>query len=123
MRCGRAWHEKGGDDHCSCRESSQCPATLRAEIPASLGRLARLKRLNLDNNAVAAVPTAVLVQCTALHTLSLHHNPLTAEALTSTPGFEDFEERRRSKFSKVIGGGVLLGSGGFDEGFQRATPS
>lgn len=69
------------------------------------------------------MPTAVLVQCTALHTLSLHHNPLTAEALTSTPGFEDFEERRRSKFSKVIGGGVLLGSGGFDEGFQRATPS
>lgn len=42
-----------------------------------------------------------------------------SQELMSTPGFAAFEERRKSKFDKVVGAGVLLGTGGFEEGFDR----
>ena len=91
------------------------------EIPDAVGGLQHLVRLNLDNNAVThhGVPTAVLVGCARLQTLSLHANPIDAAALLGTEGYAAFEERRRGRADKAIGAGVLLGSGGFDEGFDR----
>lgn len=47
-----------------------------------------------------SVPPAVLTGCSALATLSLHGNPLTAEELRETPGWAQFDERRRAKYDK-----------------------
>lgn len=48
-------------------------------VPEDLGRLQRLKILNLDKNQVTAIPSAILTGCAALQTLSLHSNPISAE--------------------------------------------
>eukprot|EP01026_Neomeris_dumetosa_P044317 TRINITY_DN3729_c0_g1_i2.p1 TRINITY_DN3729_c0_g1~~TRINITY_DN3729_c0_g1_i2.p1 ORF type:complete len:278 (-),score=26.65 TRINITY_DN3729_c0_g1_i2:511-1344(-) len=87
-------------------------------IPESLGRLSKLKKLKLDRNSIGQVPTQILVGCVSMHTLSLHYNPITMEVLKSTEGFDEFENRRKSKFDKIIGSGVLLGSGGVDQGID-----
>jgi hypothetical protein len=42
-----------------------------------------------------------------------------AQELESTEGYAAMEARRRSKFDKQIANGVLLGSGGLDEGIDR----
>lgn len=154
-------------------------------IPASLSSLKNLKSLNLDGNRVRAIPPPVLADCAALHTLSLHGNPITIQAraglllnwlhcywagaspgggspgrmwpclkaswgrcwlvqqrawvsetsmrllsnrrsrspaapaaqdVQATEGWAAFEARRKSKFDKSIGAGVLLDSKGLDEG-------
>lgn len=54
-----------------------------------------------------AVPPAVLTGCASLATLSLHGNPLTAEQLRETEGYAAFDERRRRKFDKQVGFGVV----------------
>ena len=89
------------------------------DIPASLGRLQRLKLLQLDGNRIAAVPPAVLRDCAALATLSLHGNPITPAALEATEGHAAFEARRQGKYTKTLATGVLLGSNGMDEGVDR----
>jgi hypothetical protein len=61
----------------------------------------------------------VLEQCSALHTLSLHNNPITPDTLADNPGFTAFERRRQGKYNKAIAGGVLLGTAGLDEGVDR----
>ncbi|KAJ9533755.1 hypothetical protein QJQ45_026788 [Haematococcus lacustris] len=61
-------------------------------IPAGLGRLQQLKIFNLDNNRVSTVPAELLLGCAALHTLSLHGNPITPDALQSNPAFDAFEK-------------------------------
>jgi len=88
-------------------------------VPASLGRLHRLKLLQLDGNQVSRVPPEVLRDCTALATLSLHDNPISPEALHATEGFAAFEARRQGKYTKTLAGGVLLGNSGMDEGLDR----
>lgn len=89
------------------------------ELPASLGRLQRLKLLQLDGNAIGAVPTEVLRDCSALATLSLHDNPITPAVLEATEGFAAFEARRRGKVTKSLATGVLLGHNGLDEAVDR----
>ncbi|KAL6752608.1 hypothetical protein V8C86DRAFT_2752114 [Haematococcus lacustris] len=91
-------------------------------IPAGLGRLQQLKIFNLDNNRVSTVPAELLLGCAALHTLSLHGNPITPDALQSNPAFDAFEKRRRQKYDRSIAGGVMLGSRGLDEGVDRNAP-
>jgi len=39
--------------------------------------------------------------------------------LSETDGFDDFEGRRRDKFTKIIAGKVTLGPRGLDEGVDR----
>lgn len=90
-------------------------------IPPSYGRLKRLKTLTLENCGIAAVPTEVLLHCGALQTLSLHGCPIEIATLQATEGFEEFETRRRTKYSKGIAGGALMGSRGMDEGVTRET--
>lgn len=94
---------------------------LPQELPASFGKLQRLKLLQLDGNQIAALPPALLRGCTSLATISLHGNPITPEALQQTDGFAEFEARRRNKYTKTLATGVLLGPGGLDEGVDRAT--
>jgi hypothetical protein len=40
--------------------------------------------------------------------------------LAATAGYEAFEERRRAKFSKAIGGNAMLARDGVDEGVDVA---
>lgn len=96
------------------------PLSLRwQEVPASLGRLLRLKMLQLDSNQIGAIPPAVLQDCAALATITLHDNPITPAALQATPGYAAFEARRQSKVTKGLATGVLLGHNGLDEGVDR----
>ncbi|GAB4817708.1 hypothetical protein N2152v2_004754 [Parachlorella kessleri] len=90
-------------------------------VPASLSSLQQLKTLQLDKNRIQAIPPGVLAECTSLQTLSLHGNPITVQAVQETDGYAAFEQRRRSKFDKSIGAGVLLDSKGLDEGLDRRT--
>ncbi|KAK9819798.1 hypothetical protein WJX72_002478 [[Myrmecia] bisecta] len=90
-------------------------------IPETLGKLQRLKTMTLNKNRIGSVPAPIFLQCAALQTLSLHSNPITIEVLQATEGYQAFDERRRSKFNKAIATGVLLGSGGLDEGVDRQT--
>lgn len=89
------------------------------ELPASVGQLQRLRLLQLDGNAISSVPPAVLLGCMALETISLHDNPITPDQLQATQGFAAYEARRRGKYSKTLAAGVLLSSGGMDEGVDR----
>ncbi|GBF98300.1 hypothetical protein Rsub_10963 [Raphidocelis subcapitata] len=105
---------------CSALESLDASANPRlAALPAALGALTRLKTLAADGTAVAAVPPELLRGCVALQTLGLHGCPITAEVLQETEGFEEFEGRRRGKYTKIIAGGSLMPAQGLDEGFDR----
>lgn len=106
---------------CSALEELVATDNHLTSIPPELGGLDKLKMCNLDNNRIDAVPSQVLVHCIALHTLSLHNNPITPAALEGTEGFQEFERRRRTKFDKQIASGVLMGSRGLDEGVDRNT--
>jgi len=94
-----------------------------AVLPTALGRLSELQTLNLDGNAIEAVPTELL-QAPRLARLSLHRNPIRAAAVRATPGWDEFEARRIALVDKGLRGderrgvGVMMGSGGFDEGFD-----
>lgn len=68
---------------------------------------------------MAQIPTEIFKDCAALQTLSLHGNPLVPDSIQETPGYQEFEARRRQKYDKAIAGGVLFGSRGMDEGVDR----
>ena len=54
------------------------------DLPPSLGKLKKLRSLNLDKNHVAHMPPEILKGCGALQTLSLHSNPINAEVRSSS---------------------------------------
>jgi len=58
----------------------------------------------------------MLTGCVSLATLALHGCPITTEELRETPGFAQFDARRRQKYDKQVDMRVLLGKDGFDEG-------
>lgn len=72
------------------------PAPARSRLPAlrnpPLGRRLR------------AVPEAILRGCASLATLSLHGNAITVDQLRETPGWAEFDGRRKAKYDKQVGG-------------------
>ncbi len=50
------------------------------------------------------VPVAVLRNCGALATLTLHGNPVTVEQLRESDGFAEFNARRCAKHDKQVPG-------------------
>eukprot|EP00887_Chlorella_sp_A99_P005295 scaffold1.g5295.t1 len=110
---------------CAALEEADLGSNRLEALPPELGRLGSLRTLVLDGNRRAQhsagagarlrqVPSELLSGCTSLATLSLHGNPITAEVLRETPGYQEYDARRRAKYSKQIGMKVLPGS--FDEG-------
>lgn len=91
-----------------------------AALPNQLCRLHSLRTFLLDSNRLTSVPVEIFQDCTALFTLSLHNNPITAAALRDLNGFNEFDERRRKKYSKQMDMHVMAPSGGFDEGADAA---
>ncbi|KAG2498295.1 hypothetical protein HYH03_003556 [Edaphochlamys debaryana] len=104
---------------CARLEELDAQGNELAVLPPSLGDLKKLKTLNVDNNKVLSVPQEILFGCVSLQTLSLHGCPIKPDDLQETPGFKEFDERRKSKYNKVIAGGALLGNKGLDEGVDR----
>ncbi|GFR48895.1 hypothetical protein Agub_g10842, partial [Astrephomene gubernaculifera] len=82
-----------------------------AALPEELGRLGALRSLRLDGNRIGSVPAALLQGCSSLASLSLHDNPITADQLRSTPGFEGYDRRRVALCNKQLEGGVLQHAG------------
>mmetsp|Transcript_28564 Transcript_28564/g.84540 ORF Transcript_28564/g.84540 Transcript_28564/m.84540 type:complete len:171 (+) Transcript_28564:698-1210(+) len=104
---------------CSVLEELDVSDNQIASIPDELGKLEKMKTLNLDRNLVSQVPSSVFLQCAALQTLSLHGNPITADIVHETKGFQEFEKRRQEKYTKGLLGGVVFGASGLDEGIDR----
>lgn len=104
---------------CSSLQELDVSNNQLSSLPAALGSLSKLKVLQADTNSIAAVPGQLLQGCSALHTLSLHSNPITPAELESTPGYTEYDARRRGKYDKVLAGGALLGSAGLDDGLDR----
>jgi Leucine-rich repeat (LRR) protein len=104
---------------CAALEELDASSNKLTALPPALGSLRSLKTLVLDRNAIGAVPAEVFRGCLELRTLSLHDNPLTVRDVEGTDGYAEYEARRRAKFDKAIGAGVLLGAKGLDEGIQR----
>eukprot|EP00884_Botryococcus_braunii_P015044 jgi/Botrbrau1/23540/Bobra.0141s0011.1 len=102
---------------CASLEELDASRNVLQAIPESFGDLKRLKILALDDNKITEVPSRILTDCTALHTLQLHNNPITAQVLEMTPGYESFNQRRKGKVDKQITTGVM--SVALDEGVDR----
>ena len=106
---------------CTALELIDMTTNRLTEIPPELGNLVKLRRLLLNgNHELAAVPGEVLSQCVLLHTLELHGTQVTREILQQTEGYEGFENRRQSKFSKAIEGNAMMKESGVDEGVDVA---
>ncbi len=76
-----------------------------------------------DYCRLTSVPPEIFSDCTALFTLSLHNNPITAAALRDLKGFAEFDIRRRGKYSKqviCVTSFALCGSGHKATNFQAA---
>jgi hypothetical protein len=67
---------------------------------------------------ISSVPTGLLKGASSLATLSIHNCPITVESFRETPGFEEFEVRRRKKYDKQVDMKVLGQGSGFDEGMD-----
>lgn len=92
------------------------------EMPSTLQQLQRIKILNFQHNNITNVPSGILINCQALHTLLLHSNPISAQVFEATEGYEAFEQRRRTKYNKNIATGVSMGKG-LQEGIDRPLKS
>ncbi|CAL9751840.1 unnamed protein product [Musa acuminata subsp. burmannicoides] len=88
---------------------------LLVDLPETVGNLQDLKALILRNNALKSLPPTLFKMCYQLSTLDLHGTEITNDFLRQIEGWEDFDERRRSKHQKQLD--FRVGSSGvFDEG-------
>lgn len=87
-------------------------------LPPILGALTKLATVSCDGTGVRAVPPEILAGCASLKALSLRGCPIDVEALKETDGYDAFEARRKAGRDKQIRGGVMLDSGGFEDGLR-----
>jgi Leucine-rich repeat (LRR) protein len=80
----------------------EAPQNAISQIPEAFSCLNALKSLNVANNRIATVPSAVLRECGALHTLDVRDNPVTMQQLRDMPGYKEFEERRKIKLDRIV---------------------
>ncbi|KAJ8647632.1 hypothetical protein MRB53_000655 [Persea americana] len=93
-------------------------SNLLVELPEMFGNLQKLKALHLSNNGLKSLPSTLFKMCSQLCTLDLHGTEITMDVLRQFEGWEDFDERRRSKHQKQLD--FRVGSSGvFDEGADK----
>ncbi|RWR78917.1 Ubiquitin domain-containing protein [Cinnamomum micranthum f. kanehirae] len=93
-------------------------SNLLVELPEMFGNLQKLKALHLSNNGLKSLPSTLFKMCSQLSTLDLHGTEITMDVLRQFEGWEDFDERRRSKHQKQLD--FRVGSSGvFDEGADK----
>ncbi|XP_017982612.1 PREDICTED: LRR repeats and ubiquitin-like domain-containing protein At2g30105 [Theobroma cacao] len=93
-------------------------ANLLSELPETLGNLHNLKALYLSNNGLKRLPSTLFKECLQLATLDLHNTEITMDVLRQFEGWEEFDERRRSKHQKQLDFRVVS-SAAFDEGADK----
>lgn len=99
---------------CSRLEHLDACANRLTQLPETLALLQQLSTLILDDNRIKELPTSLLQHCASLWQISLHRNPISLEALRSSPGFDAYDARRRVRSDKQIDMRVI--EPGFDEG-------
>ncbi|XP_042513159.1 LRR repeats and ubiquitin-like domain-containing protein At2g30105 [Macadamia integrifolia] len=93
-------------------------SNLLVELPETFGNLHNLKALYLSNNGLKSLPSTLFKMCTQLSALDLHNTEVTMDLLRQFEGWQDFDERRRSKHQKQLDFRVGF-SAGFDEGADK----
>ncbi|KAI6686964.1 hypothetical protein NL676_032877 [Syzygium grande] len=93
-------------------------SNLLAELPETLGNLRNLKVLHLSNNGLKSLPRTLFTTCIQLSALDVHNTEITVDVLRQIEGWEDFDERRRSKHQKQLDFRVV-GSAEFDESADK----
>ncbi|XP_077216327.1 LRR/ubiquitin-like domain protein [Tasmannia lanceolata] len=101
--------------NCSSLIEVDFSSNLLVELPETFGKLRILKTLHLRNNGMKSLPSTLFKMCSQLSTLDLHGTEITMDLLRQFEGWEDFDERRRSKHQKQLDFSVGC-SAGFDEG-------
>ncbi|WVY95228.1 hypothetical protein V8G54_034316 [Vigna mungo] len=89
-----------------------------SELPETFSSLNNLKALYLSNNAMKSLPSKLFKTCFQLSTLDLHNTEITIDLLRQFEGWDNFDERRRSKHQKQIDFRVGV-SRDFDEGADK----
>uniref|UniRef100_A0A3Q7GQS4 Ubiquitin-like domain-containing protein n=1 Tax=Solanum lycopersicum TaxID=4081 RepID=A0A3Q7GQS4_SOLLC len=94
-------------------------SNLLVELPETISKIKDLKALYLRNNGLKSLPSSIFKQCCQLSTLDLHGTEITIDVISQIEGWENFDERRRSKHQKQLDFRVSS-SGKFDEGADQS---
>ncbi|XP_009802173.1 LRR repeats and ubiquitin-like domain-containing protein At2g30105 [Nicotiana sylvestris] len=94
-------------------------SNLLVELPETIDKLKDLKALYLKNNGLKSLPSSIFKLCTELSILDLHGTEITMDVLRQLEGWENFDERRRSKHQKQLEFRVIS-SAKFDEGADKS---
>ncbi|XP_061350005.1 LRR repeats and ubiquitin-like domain-containing protein At2g30105 [Gastrolobium bilobum] len=89
-----------------------------SELPETFSSLSNLKALYLSNNGMKSLPSKLFKTCLQLSTLDLHNTEITIDLLRQFEGWDNFDERRRSKHQKQLDFRVGV-SRDFDEGADK----
>ncbi|XP_039017262.1 LRR repeats and ubiquitin-like domain-containing protein At2g30105 [Hibiscus syriacus] len=76
-----------------------------------------LQALHFSNNGLKSLPCTLFKHRLQLATLDLHNTEITMDLLREFEGWEDFDERRRSKHQKQVD--FRVNSAAFDEGADK----
>ncbi|CAL5202580.1 unnamed protein product [Lathyrus oleraceus] len=89
-----------------------------SQLPETFSSFNNLKALHLSNNGMKSLPSKLFKTCLQLSTLDLHNTEITIDLLRQFEGWDNFDERRRSKHQKQIEFRVGV-SRDFDEGADK----
>ncbi|KAK6935691.1 Leucine-rich repeat [Dillenia turbinata] len=103
---------------CSSLIEVDLSSNLLNKLPETIGKLQKLKALHLKSNGLKFLPTTIFKMCLHLSTLDLHGTEITTDQIRQLEGWEDFDERRRSKHQKQLDFHVE-GDANFDEGADK----
>ncbi|XP_060175013.1 LRR repeats and ubiquitin-like domain-containing protein At2g30105 [Lycium barbarum] len=94
-------------------------SNLLVELPETISKLKNLKALYLKNNGIKSLPSSIFKLCSELSILDLHGTEITMDVIRELEGWENFDERRRSKHQKQLDFRVSS-SAKFDEGADKS---
>ncbi|KAF5188188.1 Lrr repeats and ubiquitin-like domain-containing protein [Thalictrum thalictroides] len=103
---------------CSSLIEIDLSSNLLVDLPETFGDLQNLQALHLRNNGLKSLPSTLFKLCSKLSTLDLHGTEITIDLLRQFEGWENFDERRRSKLQKQLDFRIGC-SEGFDEGADK----
>lgn len=87
---------------CTALVEIDLSSNLLVDLPETFGNLKNLKSLNISNNGLKSIPGTLFHSCIQLSTLDVHNTEITMDILRQLEGWEDFDNRRRSKHQKQL---------------------
>lgn len=103
---------------CTALVEIDLSSNLLVDLPATFGNLRDLKSLDISNNGLKSLPGTLFKNCIQLSTLDVHNTEITLDILRELEGWNDFDNRRRSKHQKQLDFRVG-GYAEFDEGADK----